>query len=460
MDKNNFQSPFSFRYGSPAMREIFSEENKYKIWRRIWVALAEAEHSSGLLTDEELSDLKAHQDSIDIDRIQEIEKYTKHDVVAAIREYAEKTKIGGGKIHLGATSMDIRNNQDMIQITQSLEIIENKLKDILKAFSVKIDKYADLTCIGYTHLQPAEPTTVGYRMAFYAQDLLIDLELLQFVKKTIKAKGIKGAVGTSASYKNLGVVPQELEKKVLDKLGLRGVLIATQIYTHKYDYLVLACLASIASTLSKFASDLRILQSPAYGEWSEPFGDKQVGSSAMPFKRNPIDSEKICSLARYIAALPQVTLGNLAHGYLERTLDDSANKRIVIPEAFLGVDEILMVGQKIIEGLVVNETRIKENLQKYAPFAATEAIIISAVGAGADRQTMHEVIREISMVAWETIQKGGGNPMTDLLKKNDEIAKYVEMDSLDKLMNVADHIGDAPERARQLVEEIKKVVND
>jgi len=461
---NNFktyQSPFTWRYGSDQMRQIFSEENKYKIWRQIWVALARAQHKAGLVSKEELDDLEKQQNNIDIEQIMINEKETHHDVVAAIKEFASKTKQGSGKIHLGATSMDIVDNADALRNQQALKIIELKVLELLSLFSEKIETYADLVCMGYTHLQPAEPTTVGYRLSFYAQDLLIDLHFLQFVKSQIKAKGMKGAVGTAASYKEAlegsNINALELDEEIMKKLGLSSSLIASQINTRKYDYLVLSVLNSISSTLAKFAGDLRLLQSPSIGEWSEPFGKKQVGSSAMPFKRNPINSEKICSLARYVASIPAVALENATLSYLERTLDDSANKRIITPEAFLATDEILNTTKKIITGLVINERKIAYNLNQYAPFAATESILMNSVKNGASRQEMHEVLREVSLTAWADVQESKPNPLPDLLMNNKEIKKYVSPEQIKKLLNVKHHIGNAPERARELVKIIKKL---
>jgi adenylosuccinate lyase len=446
-DLNIYQSPFSWRYGSAEIRSIFSEENKFRTWRKLWVALAKSQHEVGLVSEDELSDLESNKDTIDVERILEIEKDTNHDVVSAIREFAEKAKIGGGKIHLGATSQDIVDNAETLRNKEALKIIEDKLVKILKLFSEKIIKFSDTPCMGYTHLQPAEPTTLGYRFAFYAQDLLTDLELLRHVSKVIKGKGLKGAVGTAASYSALldgtSTTPSQLEEKFLIELGLDAVLISSQVNPRKFDYLILSVLSSISSSLAKFAFDLRIMQSPGFGEWAEPFGSKQVGSSAMPFKKNPLNSEKVCSLARYVNALPPVALENSSVSLLERTLDDSANKRVIIPEGFLTVDEIMNTSTKLIEGLFINEKKIKYNLEQYAPFSATEITIIVAVKKGADRQEMHEVLREISMKAWEEVANGNKNPSE----------KEIE-ESLD----VKSHVGDAPERARQLVENIKRIV--
>ncbi len=460
-DFSTYLSPFTWRYGSPEMRKIFSEKHKYELWRKIWVALAEAQHQAELVSKEEFEDLKKHEKEINIEKIFELEKDTKHDVVAAIKEFAGKTKVGGGKIHLGATSMDIVDNADMIRMQEAIKIIEKKVIVILKLFADKIEEYTDFPCLGYTHLQPAEPTTVGYRLAFYAQDLLTAYEFIQFAKKTIKGKGMKGAVGTAASYhallKNQSMTVDQLEIKVMKNLGIETALITGQVYPRLYDFIVLNSLVMVTSALAKFAGDLRILQSPLYGEWSEPFGKKQVGSSAMPFKKNPISSENICSLARFVATLPQVASENASLSYLERTLDDSANKRIIIAEAFLTTDQILLTAEKIISGLVINKERISFNLNQYASFAASESIILEAVKNGADRQEMHEVLRNISMTSWADIQKGKENSMIKLLVSDKLISKYLNKNQLEKLMSVETHIGNASERAKQLVKIIKKI---
>ncbi len=379
-------------------------------------------------------------------------------MVAAIKEFAEKAKIGAGKIHLGATSMDITDNADVLKIKEGLLIIEKKLQLILSVFAKLIKKYASFPCLGYTHLQPAEPTTVGYRLAFYAQDLLNNLTQIRQTLKSLKGKGFKGAVGTSASYCTLlhgkKITVEEFEEEVMKALGLTPVLISNQTYPRQFDFIVLNALAGLASSLAKFAADLRILQSPMFGEWSEPFGKKQVGSSAMPFKKNPINSENICSLARYAAELPSIALENHSLSHLERTLDDSANRRIILADGFLAADQILITAEKIVSGLVVNEKRIAYNLRLYAPFAATEAILMETVRHGANRQKMHEAIRDISMIAWSTVQDGKINPMAELLINNPQIKKYLHEEEIIKLMDVKNYIGNAPERALKLAEKI------
>ncbi len=468
MNKLNFSqylSPFTWRYSSSEMRTIFSEEYKIKLWRKIWVALAQAQYEEGLLTKKEFFDLKNNEKNFDIERILVIEKETKHDLVAAIKEFAEKAKIGGGKIHLGATSMDIVDNAEIIRIKEALKIIEKRLEKILLIFAKLIKKYASLPCLGYTHLQPAEPTTVGYRLSFYAQDFLNDYILTQFINKNIiKAKGFKGAVGTSASYCNLlkdkKTSAQRLEKKVLNYLGIDALLITSQVYSRKVDFWVLSLLASICQSASKFTNDLRILQSPVYGEWSEFFEKKQVGSSAMPFKKNPINSEKISSLARYVNFLPIIALENASLSYLERTLDDSANRRVIIPESFLATDEILITLEKIISNLNINKRRIIFNLNQFAPFLATESILNEAVTKGANRQVIHEILRNISLNAWAKIQLGKPNPMKDLILKNKIIYNLIKKEKLIKFFNVENYIGDAAQRALNLVKKIKKLIKN
>ncbi len=453
-----YQSPFSWRYGSEEMRKIFSEENKYKLWRKIWVELARAENKEGLVSKEELSDLEKYESEIDIARIWEIEKDTKHDVVAAIREFAEKAKIGGGKIHLGATSMDISDNAETIRISEALNLVEENLKNLLKEFVVKIEEYSSFTCMGYTHLQPAEPTTLGYRFAFYAQDLLMDLEFLEFIKKNLKSKGIKGAVGTSASYVKLldEKKAQDLEKEVMEKLGINDFEITNQTAPRKMEVLISDLLSSIAQSLNKFAFDVRIMQSPSFGEWQEPFTATQVGSSAMPFKKNPVKSEQICSLARLVVNLSRVAWDNASHMLLERTLDDSANRRVAIPEMFLSLDEMLVSATKILNGLQINEKRIMNNLEKYMPFSASEVILMEAVKNGADRQKMHEVLREIAMKAWDKVQNGEENPMESLLLQSNELDKYFKPEDLRKLLDAKTHVGLAIIKSEKMVKIIKE----
>jgi adenylosuccinate lyase len=316
--------------------------------------------------------------------------------------------------------------------------------------------------MAFTHLQPAEPTTIGYRLAQYGQDLLIDYQELGRVRKKIRGKGLKGAVGTSASYVQLlgsAAVARDLEAQVMAALDLPTFPVATQTYPRKQDWLVLNALAGLAGSLYKFAFDLRLLQSPPLGEWSEPFGQRQVGSSAMPFKRNPINAENIDSLARYLAALPHVAWENAAHSLLERTLDDSANRRLILPGAFLAADELLSRATRLVRDLHVDEEAVARTLETYGTFAASERLLMELVKAGADRQVMHEVIRSHSMAAWETVRGGGPNPLPDRLSADPQVAAYLPPERARALLDAADYVGDAPQRAREMAEGIRESGN-
>ncbi|HLA45088.1 MAG TPA: lyase family protein, partial [Aggregatilineales bacterium] len=297
-----YLSPFTWRYGSEAMRSLWGEIYRRRLWRQVWVALAAAQAQAGLVTAEQVADLAAHQNDIDLVRAHEFEAELRHDVMAEIRTYAEQCEIGGGIIHLGATSMDVLDNADVLRLRDALNLVEKRLRHVLKILAGLIHEWASVPTMAYTHLQPAEPTTIGYRLAQYGQDLLMDWENLQTVITTLKGKGIKGAVGTAASFMTLlegsAMTIDELETHVMQQLGLAACDIATQTYPRKQDWYIGNALAGIAGSLYKLAFDLRLLQSPPIGEWSEPFGEMQVGSSAMPFKRNPVKAENIDSLGR------------------------------------------------------------------------------------------------------------------------------------------------------------------
>ncbi len=459
-DFTTYQSPFSWRYSSDAMRRIWSEHNKRLLWRRLWVALAETEAEYGLLADAQAADLRAHMAEINIERALAIEAEIHHDLMAEVRTFAEQATLGGGIIHLGATSMDIEDNADALRMRQALDLTLETLAALLRTLGALTDKWADTPLIAFTHIQPAEPSTLGYRLAQYAQDLLEDYRKISNEKREIRGKGFKGAVGTGASYAELIGADKlaDFEQKLSARLELPFYPVATQTYPRKQDYSVLAALAGLAQSLYKLALDLRILQSPPIGELSEPFGSKQVGSSAMPFKRNPINAEKINSLARYLAQMPRVAWDNAANSILERTLDDSANRRTILPEAFLAADEMLLVANKVLSGLRVDEQALARNLGIYGPFAATERVLLAAVKAGADRQAMHECIREQSMAAWEAVRSGEPNPLAENLSKDREILKYLSVQDVGELMDYRAHVGDAPKRARVMAGEVMKVV--
>ncbi len=459
-DYTNYLSPFSWRYGSNEMRAILSEVNKLKIWRQIWVALAEVQSEFGLVNPEQVADLRAHAENIDVPRALEIESETRHDVMAEIKTFAEQCPAGGGIIHLGMTSMDVVDNTDALRVRQSLNLILEQLSKLLLIFAAQIESWADTPIMAFTHLQPAEPSTLGYRLAQYAQDLLIDWQNLSRLRETLKGKGLKGAVGTSASYVELlgAEALPKFEARLSELLGLEFFLVTTQVYPRKQDYDIVSALAGLGASLYKFAFDLRLLQSPPVGELSEPFGTKQVGSSAMPFKRNPINAEKIDSLARMLAQYPRLAWDNAAHTLLERTLDDSANRRTSLPEAFLIADELLRVSTRICEGLRMDEAAMARNLAAYGPFAATERVLMALGKVGADRQEMHEHIRELTMQAWEALRNGEANPLIKLVVADPEFLRYLPADELRAQMDASGYMGDAPVRAKALAEQVREAV--
>jgi adenylosuccinate lyase len=462
VNEGTYASPFSWRYGRPALRELFSERERRKLWRAVWIALAQSQMKSGLVTRAELDDLRAHGEAIDIEAALAIEREIGHDLMAEIRVYASQATVGGGKIHLGATSMDIEDTVETFRLRKALDLLREALDALLAVFAAQIDRYADLVCMGYTHLQPAEPTTVGHRLAVYAQDLLIDRAALAFARTQLTAKGIRGAVGTSASYAQLldgaGLTAEDQERDVLAGFGLEARDVATQTYPRKLDYLLLTQLAGLGASLSKFAADVRIQSSPGFGEMFEPFGVKQVGSSAMPFKRNPVMSERIDSLARLLPAYADVAWQNAATNFLERTLDDSANRRTILPEALLCTDEILSLGRKVIEGLRVDERRIAENLRTYGPFSGTEGLMMEAARAGGDRQELHEAIRESAMSAYAALGRGESNPLARLLADDERIVHYVDPAEVRAQLDPTGHVGDAPVRARRLAKRIREAL--
>ncbi len=455
-----YQSPFSWRYGSMEMRRIWGEYNKRHLWRQLWVALAEVQEHFGLVSTEKVADLHAHMDSVNVDRALEIESEIQHDLMAELKTFAEQAKIGGAILHLGATSMDIEDNAEVLRIRQSLNLVLDKLVSLLLIFAEKIETWADLPLMAFTHLQPAEPSTLGYRLAQYAQDLLMDWQDLLQVKRNLCGKGFKGAVGTSASYAELIGVENLIlfEHMLSERLGLSFFSIATQVYTRKQDYSVISGLAGLGGSLYKFAFDVRILQSPSFGEWNEPFGKKQVGSSAMPFKRNPINAEKINSLGRALAQMPRLAWDNAAHSLLERTLDDSANRRTLLPESFLICDEILSVATKLVKGLQINESAIRPNLTMYAPFAATERVLMALCKQGADRQEIHERLRIHALKAWDGVQRGKTNSLDKYISKDLEFQKYLSETALQNLMDVNNHLGDAPQRAREFAAALRREI--
>ncbi|MDQ2864587.1 MAG: adenylosuccinate lyase [Candidatus Eremiobacteraeota bacterium] len=457
MDYRTYASPFSWRYGRAELRSLFSERERRLLWRAVWVALAEAQASKGLVTAAEVADLKAHAGDVDIDAALAIEREIHHDLMAEIRVFASQATLGGAKLHLGATSMDIEDTVETYRLRAALASVGKNLRELLAAFAIRVRQYGDLVCMAFTHLQPAEPTTLGYRMAVYAQDILIDDANLRFVFDSLTTKGLRGAVGTAASYEALlggNGASFDLERQVLNRFGLQARDVSTQTYARKLDYLLLSALAGVGASLSKFAADIRILSSPEFGEVAEPFATAQVGSSAMPFKRNPIICERIDSLARLLVGYADVAWQNAATNYLERTLDDSANRRTILPEALLCTDEIVTLARRVVDGLRVEERRIAQNLRTFGPFAGTEAVMMEAVLAGGNRQDIHEHIRKAAMVAWDALAQGEANPLAGILASDPNLTALLDPATIQRLLDPSKHVGTAPMRARLLADRI------
>jgi len=456
-----YNSPFSWRYGSDEMRRTWSLHETRQIWRQLWVALADVESEYGLVSTEQVEELRANQSKLDLDRSRQIENQIHHDLMAELKVFAEQCPTAGGILHLGATSMDIKDNASVLQQIRALDLLIDKTRQVLFRMVELTKEYADLPLIAFTHLQPAEPSTLGYRLALTGQDLLSSFQCLCSFRQTIKAKGFTGAVGSSASFatllgeKNL----PGFQKKLSRRTGLVFFDVTSQTYPRLQDYELLSILAGLGAVFSKFAFDLRLLQSPGFGELAEPFSKEQVGSSAMPFKKNPIKSEKINSLARQLAQLPRTAWDNAAHCLLERTLDDSANRRTILPEAFLITDELLVTSQEILDGLQVNQQVIADNLANYGPFAATERLLMMLVKAGADRQEMHGVIREHSLKAWAVIKTGNPNPLEEILQTDNQILDFLSSDEVRDCFSGKSYLGDSVKRTRDMAEKIIKEIS-
>lgn len=455
-ESEGYQSPFSWRYGSKEMRMVWSEANKRLLWRKIWVELARVQSGFGLVSAEQVRDLEEHQADINIPRALEIEAQLHHDLMAEVRTFAEQCPVGGGVIHLGATSMDIEDNADALRLRDALVLIHGKCRTLLRALRLRILESASMEVMAFTHLQPAEPTTLGYRLALIAQDLIACRDKLNAVIDELRGKGFKGAVGTGASYIELLGESRyhEMEEKLSRSLGISFYPVASQTSPRLQEYWILSALAGLGAVLNKFAFDLRLMQSPVIGEWTEPFGKKQVGSSAMPFKRNPINAEKMDSLARQLSVHPITAWSNAAHSLLERTLDDSANRRSLLPEACLIADELLRTALKLVEGMVFNPTAMQRNFQQYAPFAATERVLMKSVQAGADRQEMHEILRGLALRAWQQVQAGEPNSLADLVAADPRINVWLSADEIRRLMSADGYTGIAEERALRIASQI------
>ncbi|MCX7027330.1 MAG: adenylosuccinate lyase [Spirochaetes bacterium] len=451
VDYSGYLSPFSWRYGGAQMRALWSEIHKRELWRQLWVSLARVESGFGLVSDAQVAELEARAPFVDMERSLAIEAEIRHDLMAEIRAFAELCPLAGGVIHLGATSMDIEDNADTLRIRESLDLVMAGLRELLVIFADRIEALVDLPVMAFTHLQPAEPTSLGYRCSVWAQDILISFEQIEEARASLRGKGFKGAVGTSASYaellglKNLPAFEAAMSKE----LGLEFFPVTTQTASRLQEYRVLSALSALGAALHKMAFDFRILQSPPIGEFSEPFGRKQVGSSAMPFKRNPIEAEKIDSLARLLSSYSQTAWSNAALSLLERTLDDSANRRTILPEAFLASDELIGTAKKIVEGFVVDESAVKRTFARYAPFACTERVLMAMAKAGADRQETHERLRLHALASWEAIRRGEENPLVARMASDEFFSDRLGAGQIPALMDARAYLGDSAARAKR-----------
>ena len=444
-----YQNPLTERYASEEMSRIFSAQSKHATWRRLWIALAEAEAELGLpIPSAAIEQMRDHVDDIDFKRAAELERRVRHDVMAHVTLFGEAAPAAKGIIHLGATSAYVTDNSELLQQIQALELVLRRLVSCIAALADFARKHRDLPTLGYTHFQPAQPTTVGKRATLWIQDLLLDVEEIEYRLATFRFRGIRGTTGTEASFLELfdgdSAKVEELGRLVADKMGFERLFGVTgQTYPRKVDYSVLASLAGVAASASKFAHDLRLLQH--LKEIEEPFEKEQIGSSAMAYKRNPMRCERITALARHVIALTIDPAFTAATQWLERTLDDSANRRIAIPEAFLATDALLILLHNVASGLVVRPAVIRKHLEDELPFMATEAILMQAVRAGGDRQALHERIRQHSIAAGDMVKdQGEANDLVERIAG--DAAFEMSRDQLQKVLDPSRHTGRAAEQ--------------
>ena len=454
MGHNQYESPFCTRYASEEMQYIFSADHKFKTWRKLWIALAESEMELGLpVTKAQIDDMKAHATDIDYERAEEYEREVRHDVMAHVKAFGDAAKSAEPIIHLGATSCFVDCNSELIIMRDGLEIILRKLVNVMDKLKKFALQYKNLPTLGFTHLQPAQLTTVGKRATLWLQDLMLDYENLQSLLSCFRLRGVKGTTGTQASFLDLfdgdAKKVKELEKRVVKKLGCEKVYGVTgQTYPRKFDYNVLCVLSQIAQSAYKFSNDIRILQNMK--EVEEPFEKSQIGSSAMAYKRNPMRSERMGSLCRYMVSLPLNSAITASTQWFERTLDDSANRRIVNAQAFLTVDAILNIYLNVSENLVVYDKVIAKHVAAELPFMATENIIMECVKAGGSRQELHEHIRRLSMEAGNNVKREGKeNNLLELVTK-DEAFRAV-WDRLDEILDARKFVGRAPEQTEEFI---------
>ena len=453
---DRYQTPLAERYASKEMQYIFSPDMKFKTWRKLWIALAETEKELGLdITDEQIEELKANKDNINYEDAKKREKEVRHDVMSHVYAYGLQCPKAKGIIHLGATSCYVGDNTDIIVMTEALKLVRKKLINVIGELSKFADKYKALPTLAFTHFQPAQPTTVGKRATLWLNELVMDLEDVDYVLSTMKLLGCKGTTGTQASFLELfngdHTKIRQIDGKIAQKMGFdKCVPVSGQTYSRKVDTRVLNVLAGIAASAHKFSNDIRLLQH--LKEVEEPFEKSQIGSSAMAYKRNPMRSERMASLADFVIA-DALNPAIVSSQWFERTLDDSANKRMSVPEGFLAVDGILDLSLNVVDGLVVYEKVINRRLMSELPFMATENIMMDAVKAGGDRQQLHEKIRELSMEAGKNVkEKGLDNNLLELIA-NDP-AFNMSLEDLQKTMDPSKYVGRSPEQVDEFLTEV------
>jgi adenylosuccinate lyase len=460
---DRYQTPLAERYASKEMQYIFSPDKKFRTWRRLWIALAESEKELGLnITDEQIAELKAHQDDINYEDAKKREAEVRHDVMSHVYAYGLQCPKAKGIIHLGATSCYVGDNTDIIIMTEGLQLVRKKLINVIAELSKFAGKYRALPTLAFTHFQPAQPTTVGKRATLWINELMLDLEDLDHVISTMKLLGSKGTTGTQASFLELfegdHAKIRKLDSLIAEKMGFRECFpVSGQTYSRKVDTRVLNVLAGVAASAHKFSNDIRLLQH--LKEIEEPFEKSQIGSSAMAYKRNPMRSERIASLANYVMADVMNPAITSATQWFERTLDDSANKRISVPEAFLAVDGILDLYMNVVDGLVVYDKVITKHLMAELPFMATENIMMDAVKAGGDRQELHERIRELSMKAGARVkQEGLDNNLLELIAEDPMFG--VTLEELQAKLDPSKYTGRAKEQVDEYLAEVVQPVLD
>ncbi|HEU4995926.1 MAG TPA: adenylosuccinate lyase [Gemmatimonadaceae bacterium] len=456
-DHDRYSSPLAERYASRAMLELWSPRKRYGQWRRLWLALAEAERELGLpIPETAIQQMREHLDEIDFDAVAAYERRFRHDVMAHIHAFGDLAPAAKPFIHLGATSAFVTDNADLILMRRGLELLRGKAVRVLRALATFAKRWRDEPTLGSTHLQPAQPTTVGKRATLWMQDLVLDVRELDHRVATLPARGVKGTTGTQASFLELfdgdHEKVRELERKVCAAIGFGAAIpVSGQTYTRKLDAQVLDVVSGLAASAAKFSGDLRVLQ--AFGEIEEPFESSQVGSSAMAYKRNPMRCERIASLARFVLNLEGNANETHAVQFLERTLDDSANRRLTIPEAFLATDAILVLMENVVSGLDVHPARIRRRLEDELPFMATEQLLMRAVRAGGDRQVAHEQIRKHSVEAARAMKEGA--PRNDLLDRLDEDPEWkVSIREMQSALDPAAFVGRAPQQVDEFLHEV------